>query len=137
MNCPSCNRPNAEDLNYCDYCGTPLSAPSPGKRKTEFEPVPAAGPVRKRVTEFEPAAEPAVPQQPAGAGPRVADPFDPFGVPAASANRPAAAPARPAPSPAAAANAASAASTADSAAAGVIGFMSDTRINPTAGRLGG
>jgi hypothetical protein len=76
MNCPSCNRPNAEDLSYCDYCGTPLQAPATGKRKTEFEPVPATGPVRKRVTEFEPSAEP-----PPSAAARVADPFDPFGAP--------------------------------------------------------
>ena len=133
MNCPSCNRPNAEDLNYCDYCGTPLSAPSPGKRKTEFEPVPAAGPVRKRVTEFEPAAEPAVPQQPAGAGPRVADPFDPFGMPATSANRPAAAPARPAPGPAVAANAASAADPPRRKATEYIPSSRDPFAEPAAG----
>lgn len=84
MNCPSCNRPNAEDLNYCDYCGTPLTAPAAGKRKTEFEPVPGPGPVRKRVTEFEPAPEPAAPAQPSGPGAaRIADPFDPFGAPPA------------------------------------------------------
>lgn len=80
MNCPSCNRPNAEDVSYCDYCGTPLTAPATGKRKTEFEPVPAAGPVRKRVTEFEPSAEP--PANPAAR--RIADPFDPFGAPASA-----------------------------------------------------
>ncbi|MFO0576207.1 MAG: FHA domain-containing protein [Polyangia bacterium] len=97
MNCPSCNRPNAEDLNYCDYCGTPLTAPAAGKRKTEFEPVPGPGPVRKRVTEFEPASEPAAPAHPAGhAAGRVADPFDPFGAPPAAA-RPAAQAPRPAP----------------------------------------
>lgn len=83
MNCPSCNRPNAEGLLYCDYCGTPLSAPSPGKRKTEVEAVPAPGPVRKRVTEFEAPAEPA--PAPSAGGRRVHDPFDPFGVPSASA----------------------------------------------------
>ena len=90
MNCPSCNRQNAEDLSYCDYCGTPLVAPAGGKRKTEFEPVAAQGPLRKRVTEFEPAAEPAAPAP----SRRAHDPFDPFGAsPAAPAHQPAHSPA--------------------------------------------
>lgn len=81
MNCPSCNRQNAEDLSYCDYCGTPLAVQAAAKRKTEFEPVPAQGPVRKRVTEFEPAVEPTAPAP----SRRAHDPFDPFGASAAGA----------------------------------------------------
>ena len=81
MNCPSCNRQNAEDLSYCDYCGTPLAVQAAAKRKTEFEPVPAQGPLRKRVTEFEPAVEPAAPAP----SRRAHDPFDPFGASSAGA----------------------------------------------------
>ena len=81
MNCPSCNRQNAEDLSYCDYCGTPLAVQAAAKRKTEIEPVPAQGPVRKRVTEFEPAVEPVAPAP----SRRAHDPFDPFGASAAGA----------------------------------------------------
>lgn len=81
MNCPSCNRQNTEDLSYCDYCGTPLVAQAAAKRKTEFEPVPAHGPLRKRVTEFEAAVESAAPTP----SRRAQDPFDPFGSSSAGA----------------------------------------------------
>lgn len=76
MICPnaSCNRPNAEGLEHCDYCGTPLNTPVAGKRKTEAEMAPARA--AKRVTEFE-------------ADSAVQDPFAPFPAASAPAARPA------------------------------------------------
>lgn len=65
MNCSSCKRPNAEGLDFCDFCGTPLSASGAGKRKTEMEGVPAP----KHKTEME----------------RGPTPMDPFAPPAGSA----------------------------------------------------
>jgi pSer/pThr/pTyr-binding forkhead associated (FHA) protein len=56
MNCPSCKRPNAEGIDFCDYCGTPLGTAPAGKRKTEME----GGPAHKHKTEA------------------AADPLDPF-----------------------------------------------------------
>lgn len=56
MNCPSCKRPNAEGIDFCDYCGTPLGNAPAGKRKTEME----GGPAHKHKTEM------------------AADPLDPF-----------------------------------------------------------
>ena len=56
MNCPSCKRPNAEGIDFCDYCGTPLATAPAGKRKTEME----GGPAPKHKTEI------------------AADPLDPF-----------------------------------------------------------
>ena len=58
MICPGCNRNNAEGLDFCDYCGTPLGAAAAGKRKTEMEVgggggAPAHGGAPKRRTEFE------------------------------------------------------------------------------------
>lgn len=77
MNCPSCKRPNAEGIDFCDFCGTPLGSAPAGKRKTEME----GGPAPKHKTEM------------------AADPLDPF---APRAGSPAAKPA-PAASAAAAA----------------------------------
>ncbi|MCC6997986.1 MAG: FHA domain-containing protein [Deltaproteobacteria bacterium] len=108
MVCPGCNRNNAEGLDFCDYCGTPLGAAAAGKRKTEMEVggggggAPAHGGAPKRRTEFEapppgpPAALPA--GNPFGGGD---DPFDPFKPPSIApgqrpAMRPADAPAPPA-----------------------------------------
>jgi len=53
MDCPNCKRHNADGLTYCDFCGTPLAAPSPSphKRKTEAEAAPP--PSAKRKTEIE------------------------------------------------------------------------------------
>ena len=61
MNCPACKRPNAEGLDFCDFCGTPLGGAPFGKRKTEMESAPSA-PV-KHATQMETPA---------------ADPYDPF-----------------------------------------------------------
>lgn len=36
MNCPSCKRPNAEGIDFCDFCGTPLGAAPTAKRRTEM-----------------------------------------------------------------------------------------------------
>lgn len=73
MNCSSCNRQNADDLSYCDYCGTPLKPAAQEKRRTEFE---APARPAKRVTEFE-SPSPTAPAAPAAAS-RIHDPFDPF-----------------------------------------------------------
>ncbi len=86
MNCPSCNRSNADDLAYCDYCGTPLVSASPGKRQTAIEADPSIGPYRKRVTEFE--AQPER-QEPMLSARRANDPFDPFAASAPPKPKPA------------------------------------------------
>jgi hypothetical protein len=80
MICPntSCNRPNAEGLEHCDYCGTPLHTPAAGKRKTEAEMAPPAR-AAKRVTEYEgpdlnAVQDPFAPFPAAGAAPAAARP---------------------------------------------------------------
>lgn len=65
MNCSSCKRPNADGLDFCDFCGTPLGAAGPGKRKTEMEGVTTP----KHKTEME----------------RGPTPLDPFAPPPGSA----------------------------------------------------
>lgn len=76
MNCSSCKRPNAEGLDFCDFCGTPLGAAGPGKRKTEMEGVTTP----KHKTEME----------------RGPTPLDPFAPPPGSANPKVVSPASPA-----------------------------------------
>ena len=77
MNCPGCKRPNAEGLDFCDFCGTPLAAAPFGKRKTEMESAPAA-PV-KHATQMEAADpfDPFAPRAGAGAGAGAARPMSP------------------------------------------------------------
>lgn len=71
MNCPSCKRPNAEGIDFCDYCGTPLATAPAGKRKTEME----GGPAPKHKTEI--AADPLDPFAPRGGGSGGAGPARP------------------------------------------------------------
>lgn len=66
MNCPSCKRPNAEGIDFCDFCGTPLGNAPAGKRKTEME----GGPAPKHKTEM------------------ASDPLDPFAPRPGSATPP-------------------------------------------------
>ncbi|MBL9013035.1 MAG: FHA domain-containing protein [Myxococcales bacterium] len=75
MNCPSCKRPNAEGIDFCDYCGTPLASAPAGKRKTEME----GGPAPKHKTEI--AADPLDPFAPRhGASPPKPPPVSPAHV---------------------------------------------------------
>jgi hypothetical protein len=62
MNCPSCKRPNAEGIDFCDFCGTPLGTAPAGQRTTEME----GGPAPKHKTEM------------------ASDPLDPFAPRASS-----------------------------------------------------
>jgi hypothetical protein len=71
MNCPACKRPNAEGLDFCDYCGTPLASSPIGKRKTEMEGAPAA-PVKHATQMESPAADPFDPFAPRGPAPAAA-----------------------------------------------------------------
>lgn len=79
MNCPSCKRPNAEGIDFCDFCGTPLGAAPAAKRRTEVAADPldpfaprASG---KRKTAFDPnPADPFAPpevKKDKGAGRRI------------------------------------------------------------------
>ena len=83
MNCPSCKRPNAEGIDFCDFCGTPLGSTPAGKRKTEME----GGPAVKHKTEM--AADPLDPFAPRAGGGSSAKPA-PAANTASAASSPAA-----------------------------------------------
>ncbi len=82
MLCSECGRENAAGLDYCDYCGTPLTDSGPGlKRKTEMEHGGGAGGGGgKRKTQMEGGGGPSSrPVFDAAMSGEVEDPFDPFG----------------------------------------------------------